>query len=38
MDVSDWSVRGTKLVGTLLLFSNKEHCSAKNELKSSAFW
>ena len=38
MDVSDWSVRGAKLVGTLLLFSNKEHCSAKKELNSSAFW
>ena len=38
MDVSDWSVRGAKLVGTLLLSSNKEHCSAKKELKSSAFW
>ena len=38
MDVSEWSVRGAKLVGTLLLFSNKEHCSAKKELKSSAFW
>ena len=29
MDVSDWSVRGAKLVGSLLLFSNTEHCSAK---------
>ena len=38
MDVSDWSVRGAKLVGSLLLFSNIEHCSAKKELKSSAFW
>ena len=38
MDVSEWSVRGAKLVGSLLLFSNIEHCSAKKELKSSAFW
>ena len=38
MDVSDWPVRGAKLVGILLLFSNIEHCSAKKELKSSAFW
>ena len=38
MDVSDWSVRGSKLVGSLLLFRNIEHCSAKKELKNSAFW
>ena len=38
MDVSDWSVRGAKLVGILLLFSNIEDRSAKKELKSSAFW
>ena len=31
MDVSDWSVRGAKLVGSFLLFSNKEHCSAKRD-------
>ena len=38
MDNSDWSVRGAKLVGSLLLFRNIEHYSAKKELKSSAFW
>ena len=39
MDVSDWSVWGAKLVGSLLLFCNIEHCSEKKkELKSSAFW
>ena len=38
MDVSDWSVRGSKLVGSLLLFRNIEHCSAKKDLKNSAFW
>ena len=38
MDVSEWSVRGAKLVGSLLLFNNIEHCFAKKELKSSAFW
>ena len=38
MDLSDWSVRGAKLVGSLLLFCNIEHCSAKKEWKSSAFW
>ena len=38
MDVSGWSVRGADLVGSLLLFCNIEHCSAKKELKSSAFW
>ena len=37
MNVSDWSVRDAKLVGSLLLFCNIEHCSAKKELKSSAF-
>ena len=37
MDVSDWCVRGAKLVGSLLLFSNVEHTSAKKGLKSSAF-
>ena len=38
MDVRGWSVRGADLVGSLLLFCNIEHCSAKKELKSSAFW
>ena len=38
MDVSDWSIRSAKLVGSLLRFCNIEHCSAKKELKSSAFW
>ena len=38
MDISDWFVGGAKLVGSLLLFYNIEHCSAKKELKSSAFW
>ena len=38
MDVSDWSVWGAKLVGSLLLFCNTDHCSGKKELKSSAFW
>ena len=38
MNVSDWSVRGAKLDGNLLLFSSIEHCCAKKELKSSAFW
>ena len=37
MDVSDWSVHGAKLVGSLPLFCNIEHCSAKKEFKSSAF-
>ena len=31
MDVSDWSVQGAKLVGSLLLFCNIKHCSAKEE-------
>ena len=38
MDVNDWSVRGVKFVESLLLFCSIEHCSAKKELKSSAFW
>ena len=38
MDISDWSLRGAKLAGSLLLFCNIEHCSAKKELKSSSFW
>ena len=38
MDVSDWSVRGAKLIGSLPLFCNIEHCSAKKELKTSVFW
>ena len=38
MDVSDWSARGTNLVGSLLLFRNIEDCSVKKELKNSAFW
>ena len=38
MYVSDWSVRGAKLAGSLLLFCNIEHFSAKKGLKSSNFW
>ena len=38
MDVGDWSVQGAKLVGSLLLHCNIENCSAKKELKNSAFW
>ena len=38
MDVNDWSVRGVKFVESLLLLCSIEHCSAKKELKSSAFW
>ena len=38
MDVRDWSVQGTMLVGSVLLYCNIEHCFAKKELKSSAFW
>ena len=38
MDVSNWSVRGAKLVGSLLLFYSIEYYSAKKELKNSAFW
>ena len=37
MDVSDWSVRGAKLVGSLLLFSNIEHCSSKKGVKKFCF-
>ena len=38
MDSSNWSVWGAKLVESLLLLCNREHCSAKKELKSPAFW
>ena len=37
MDVSDWSLRGAKLVGSLLLFCNIEHCSAKKGVKKFRF-
>ena len=38
MDIRDWSVSGAMLVGSVLLFYTTEHCLAKNEVKSSAFW
>ena len=37
MNVIDWSVRGAKLFGSLLLLCNIERCSAKQDLKSSYF-
>ena len=38
MNFSDWSVQRAKLVGSLLLFCNIEHCSANKKLESSSFW
>ena len=34
-DVRDWSIRGAKLVGSVLMLCIIEHCCAKKGLKSS---